>query len=281
MKTKSLVTTLLAGLFLAAITVPLHADETNSTAAVSNREQIRQRLLNLPPEERRALIQELRAARASENAGQPPDSVAEERRAKLQQKLDELHRKDGDGTITPEEQKQLDRLEMALKQAQPPGPRNEPGERPRIQRPFPGGPQAGQPGPFIPRFDRVLTEEQRASLREVMASEREKVRDLEEKLRVARKETMQLSVAPKFDEDALRQKALEVGRLEAEMTVSRARTLSRVNPPLSPEQIERLRNAPLLEGGSPRPEFPRAIQPRPLRGPRDQRDLPPPPKPEN
>lgn len=149
---------------------------------------------------------------------------------------------------------------------------------------FPGGSLQGwQPGRYAPLLERVLTEEQRDSLREAMESQRDKMRDLEENLRAARKEMFQAGLAQKFDEDALRQKALEAGRLDAELTVLRAKALSKMKPPLSAEQIEKLKTPPPFEGGEPRPEFRRDERPRgdrPPRGPRDEHDLPPPPKPD-
>jgi hypothetical protein len=45
-----------------------------------------------------------------------------------------------------------------------------------------GGPQGWQPGRYAPLLERVLTEEQRISLREAMEAQRDKMRDLEEKL---------------------------------------------------------------------------------------------------
>jgi hypothetical protein len=72
----------------------------------------------------------------------------------------------------------------------------------------------------------------------------------------------QAGLVQKFDEDALRQKALEAGRLDAELTVLRAKALSKMKPPLSPEQIEKLKNPPPFEGGEPRPEFRRDERPR-------------------
>ena len=129
----------------------------------------------------------------------------------------------------------------------------------------------------------MLTEKQHISLREAMEAQRDQMRDFEEKLRDARKEMVQARFVQKFDEDALRQKALEAGRLDAELTVLRAKALSKMKPPLSPDQIEKLKNPPPFEGGEPRPEFRRDERPRsdrPQRGPRDEHDLPPAPKPE-
>jgi len=144
-------------------------------------------------------------------------------------------------------------------------------------------PQGGPTGRFAPMYERVLNEDQRASFREAMESQRDKLRELDEKLRGARREALQAGVGEKFDEKAVRRKAMAVAELEAEMTVVRARALSQMKPSLSADQIERLRNPPPFEGGSPRPEYQRD-EPRrgdrPARGPRDEHDLPPRSRPE-
>lgn len=173
---------------------------------------------------------------------------------------------------------------MALAQ---PKPNEQPPER-RPQREAPRGermpgmlPGGGPQGPFMPFLNRVLTEDQRASLREEMEAQREQTRELEEKLRAARKEMLKASLATRFDADAIRSKALEVGRLDAEMTVLRAQALSKMKPPLSAEQMEKLKNPPMPEAGErpdgPRPESRRDGRPQPER---DENGLPPKPRPE-
>jgi Spy/CpxP family protein refolding chaperone len=46
-----------------------------------------------------------------------------------------------------------------------------------------------------------------------------------------------------FDEAAVRKQAMAVANLEAELAVLRARALSQIQPALTPEQIEKIRNA--------------------------------------
>jgi Spy/CpxP family protein refolding chaperone len=236
MKTTSPLISSLIGLVLSAANVLLRAEQPDTAPPPPSREEIRQQLKDLPPEERRARMKELR----DQLAAQPDNPRPEGRR---------------------------------------PVPREfQPGEGP----PF-GGPQSGQAGRFAPLFERVLTEDQRASFREAMESQRGKLRELDEKLRGARREALQASVALKFDEEVVRQKAMAVAGLEAEMTVVRARALSQMKPSLSADQIEKLKNQPPFEGGAPRPGFQRD-EPRrgdrPARGPRDEHDLPPKPRPE-
>ena len=143
-------------------------------------------------------------------------------------------------------------------------------ERPDGQGVVPGG-----PGRFAPGFERlfsILTEEQRASLREAMQAQREKMRGVEEKLRDARKELFELGLKEKFDEEAVREKATAAAKLDAEMTVLRAKAFSQMRPTLSAEQIEKLKNLPPPgsegQGQSERPRRRPEVQ-------RDENGLPP------
>jgi len=134
---------------------------------------------------------------------------------------------------------------------------------------------------IVPRGDfaafRVLTEEQRDSFRQAMEGQRDKIHDFEEKVRDARKEMIAAGLGEKFDENAVRQKALEVGKLEAELTVLRAKALAKVKPALSTEQIEQIKNPPPFNPGEFRGEA-RQRPNRPPAGPRDENDLPAKPK---
>jgi len=101
------------------------------------------------------------------------------------------------------------------------------------------------------RINDLLTEEQRVSLRKAMESQRDQVRGLELKLREARKEIYNTGLNSKFDENAVREKAMAVAKIEGEMTVLRVKALSQIQPPLSPEQIQKLQSLP--PGGGQRP----------------------------
>lgn len=70
----------------------------------------REELLKLTPEERRAKIEELRRSRPV-----PPvdEKVRAQRRAALEQKLEALRARKAAGSLSPEEQKLLERLEQA------------------------------------------------------------------------------------------------------------------------------------------------------------------------
>jgi len=124
-----------------------------------------------------------------------------------------------------------------------------------------------------PGFERVLsilTDEQRAAIREAMAADREKIRDLERKIAQTRKELFELGLREKFDEAAVREKANEVGKLDVEMTVLRVKAISKIQPPLTAEQIEKIKNSAPPEAAGRQPEPPRRRQDIP----RDENGLP-------
>ena len=279
MKTTSALISSVLGLVLSTASVQLRAEPADAPPPSANREEIRRLLKELPPEERRALIKELREERAAKPDKPKPNVPPPANREEILRQLQDL----------PPEERRARIMEL---RGLPPDQRENP--RPEARRPAErelqrgerapvSGPQIGQTGRFAPMFERVLTEDQRVSFREAMESQRGELRELEEKLRAARREALQASVAREFNEELVREKAMATARLEAEMAVVRARALSRVRPSLSPGQLERLQNPMPLEGGAPRPEFRRDEPPRgdrPARGPRDENDLPPRPRPE-
>jgi len=123
----------------------------------------------------------------------------------------------------------------------------------------------------------LLTEEQRASLASVAHEQQGKLNELQAKIRIARKSLLDTGVAKTFDEAAVRQQAQNVANLEAELTVLRLKVLSQVQPPLSPEQVEKIRtigqSGPAQNYRLPenRPGRQRILQ----NSQRDQNDLPP------
>jgi Spy/CpxP family protein refolding chaperone len=168
---------------------------------------------------------------------------------------------------------------LLVAQAQP-NPDNP--DRPRstrAQRGQPNPPEGRfQPGPGLALMERVLTEDQRESMRSIMASQRDAMQETQEKMRVARKELLKATLADHFDEAVVRAKAMAVAKLEADLTVLRAKALSQVQPPLSDAQIEQILNASQerLQPGEPRPNERRGErQPRP----RDGNDPQRPPRP--
>jgi Spy/CpxP family protein refolding chaperone len=87
----------------------------------------------------------------------------------------------------------------------------------------------------------VLTDQQRVSYEAAMGKQRAKMLELQAQIRIARQDFVAASVDQKFDENVLRQKAMAAYRFEAEMAVLRAKAMSEVQPPLTAEQIEKIK----------------------------------------
>jgi Spy/CpxP family protein refolding chaperone len=88
-----------------------------------------------------------------------------------------------------------------------------------------------------------------------MNSQRARLATLQSELRAAHQDLLVTSLDQKFDEKVIRQKAQVVARIDAEMIVLRVRVFSQVQPPLTPEQIEK------IKAGEPGPIHPIGQQP--------------------
>jgi hypothetical protein len=153
---------------------------------------------------------------------------------------------------------------------------------------FPRPPRRNLPGPPVPGrvmeslapMLGILTPEQRDSLHRAMQAEGEKVRDLDIKLRHARRELFEAGLKGEFNETDVRAIAMAAANAEAELSVLRVKAFSRITPPLSPEQLEEIgRRENVMfgpRGGVRRPEFGRPA-PIPPHTNRDINDLPPKP----
>jgi Spy/CpxP family protein refolding chaperone len=120
------------------------------------------------------------------------------------------------------------------------------------QQGFQPGGQQGFNG--VNMMERILTEDQRESIRKSLESNREKTRANMEKIREANKELNKLALDGEFKEDAVRAKAMEIAKLEVEMKVMRLKALSEVQPALSQEQMDKVMNPPQMlpqQGGRP------------------------------
>jgi Spy/CpxP family protein refolding chaperone len=105
------------------------------------------------------------------------------------------------------------------------------------------GPGGGRFGPGYQRLVSVLTDEQKASLRGAMDDEREKARELEDRFRAATRDLYVAGLAPNFNEESVREKALAAAKAEAELSVLRFKAFSKMRPQLTAEQIRNLRLA--------------------------------------
>lgn len=87
----------------------------------------------------------------------------------------------------------------------------------------------------------VLDEQQRLSYQNNMKEIRPKIMELESKLRAARQDLLDTSVTTKFDENVIREKAFAAAKIEAEMTVLRVKAFSEVQPPLTADQVQKIK----------------------------------------
>jgi Spy/CpxP family protein refolding chaperone len=90
-----------------------------------------------------------------------------------------------------------------------------------------------------------LDDKQREVLREAMQKDQDQIRTLDEKLRAAQKELVHATLAEKYDEKAVREKAEAVSKIQTDITVLRAKAFSSVAPTLKPEQREQMENSPI------------------------------------
>jgi Spy/CpxP family protein refolding chaperone len=131
---------------------------------------------------------------------------------------------------------------------------------------------------FFPALNRVLTDEQRLSLRAALESQREKMTPLEEKVRASRRALLDAAAGGKFDENLVRQSAGASAGAEAELTVIYVRALSQMQPPLSAQQLQQLKNFQpgqfQVQSGPPASSTPEKHLELPPPLPRDTNDLP-------
>ena len=117
---------------------------------------------------------------------------------------------------------------------------------PSATRPAPiaGTNQFGRP---VQRFDRTLqniTDEQRQKIQEANKEYNEKATPTYARLTNSRRELETLVTAEKLDEAAVRQKAKEIGDLEADLAIARAQRYAKVRSFLTAEQARRFNQAP-------------------------------------
>jgi Spy/CpxP family protein refolding chaperone len=99
--------------------------------------------------------------------------------------------------------------------------------------------QAQEAKPERPAGD-TLSEAQRSKLREATDKLRQEQTPHSEKLRNARNELEALMRRENYDESAIRAKALEIGRIEGELAVIRAKHYKDLRGILPKEQFERM-----------------------------------------
>jgi Spy/CpxP family protein refolding chaperone len=95
---------------------------------------------------------------------------------------------------------------------------------------------------FFPMLNRVLTANQRQSLFQILGAQRDQIRPLEEKIRASRMAILDQSAGGNFDENIIRKYAAQSAAAEADLSVMVARALSKMQPPLSTQEIAQLKN---------------------------------------
>src|SRR6266446_5117638 len=96
----------------------LKAADEAPPAKAPDRPELREKLKNLPPEERAAKIKEFREKRVAARQALTPqerEAKRKEIRERMDKQLGELRKKKADGTLTPQEEKRLGRLEEVSK----------------------------------------------------------------------------------------------------------------------------------------------------------------------
>lgn len=94
----------------------------------------------------------------------------------------------------------------------------------------------------FPAIGRLLTDDQRKSLQQILESERGQIRPLEEKIRASRQALLGQIAGGNFDENLANQYAGESAKAEADLMVITAKALSKMQPPLSAQQIAQIRD---------------------------------------
>jgi Spy/CpxP family protein refolding chaperone len=131
---------------------------------------------------------------------------------------------------------------------------------------------AGAGGPLA--LERVLTDEQRATLREYLKAGGKELREGQQELMKLRHELQEAVIAAKASASFIKEKTEAIAKLDAEQLRARMTALSKIAATLTAEQREKLkgmgeqlrasrpgRAAGLREGGVPDPSEPAAPPP--------------------
>jgi hypothetical protein len=159
-------------------------------------------------------------------------------------------------------------------------PRPRPSDRPQANDRSSGQarPQGGQPRGdyFLVRFRSILTDEQGVSLREKVEASRETMSELGKKIFEKRRGMMGLILAQPVDKKVIRSAVKEIAKMEGEIAIMRAEMIAAIKPPLSKEQLEKLKQPPRRPQGRPQQARPQQVRPspdRPQRPPAERKSL--------
>lgn len=90
----------------------------------------------------------------------------------------------------------------------------------------------------------VLDEQQRASLTRILQEARPRIAELDGQLRLGRNQLMEAELKSPYNEATVRQAAATLAKTESDLAVQRAKMISEVQPPLTAEQIQQIKNPP-------------------------------------
>lgn len=167
------------------------------------------------------------------------------------------------GEARPPETRREEPRRDDLRRDQAPRGEARPADRERSE----GRPVEGQRGGFNPQeMFQNLNESQRSTLRGFFEINQDITRETTDKMMRLRREIAESALADKPNEALIREKAMEVAKLEADATIARARAFARVRDQLPKETNERLRM--MVTGAGFRPGF----QPSPQSGPDVRRE---------
>jgi len=95
---------------------------------------------------------------------------------------------------------------------------------------------------LFPVLGRLLTDDQRQSLRGILQADHAQLQPLEKAVRTSRQALLNQITSGQFDETLVRQYADQSAKAETELTVLFAKALSQMQPPLTDQQVKQLRN---------------------------------------
>jgi Spy/CpxP family protein refolding chaperone len=93
-----------------------------------------------------------------------------------------------------------------------------------------------------------FTEAQSKAFKSAVEGSREQMASLWQTLRTDRRDLEKLTTAEKVDEAAIRAKSTEIGRIEGDLALIKAKALAQLRPLFSTQQMERLARNPQLNG---------------------------------
>ena len=196
-----------------------------------------------PPEGQRPPRGDFKPDERARGEGRPPEPRREEPRRE-EPRREEPRREEP----RREEPRREEPRREELRRDQAPRGEFRPGERGEVRG------VDGQRGGVNPQdLFHDLNDQQRMALRGFFETNQDVMRETGEKLARLRREIAESAVSDKPNEELIRDKSMAVAKLEADVTLARARAFARVRDQLPKETVERLRK--MMANFGPRPGF--------------------------